>query len=147
MAQQYNQTSNKGEPDEQEPEVDLRERFPDVEQDARLQTSTSDLPPPPAFEAKPPRTRAATGERASDETLKFGRAGNIKSGDLRGMGAGYMIGVSLVTSILVGAGLGWLADKFLIRSATPWGLIIGFFVGVVSGFVTMIQTAQKLNKD
>ncbi|MBC8103758.1 MAG: AtpZ/AtpI family protein [Cytophagales bacterium] len=62
------------------------------------------------------------------------------------MGVASTIGFSLVGSIIVGTGLGLLADRYLLRSTTPWGLIFGFFAGVISGFVSLIRVTNRLNK-
>lgn len=141
MASDIQNQNNSGEDAERDA---LETRFPQIN-DARLRPG--ELPPVPQAQFSPPDTHAARGEKPKASTLRFGRAGSVESGELRSMGAGYMIGISLVTSIVVGTGLGWLLDRFLIRSATPWGLIFGFLLGTVSGFVQVIQIANRLNRD
>jgi F0F1-type ATP synthase assembly protein I len=70
------------------------------------------------------------------------------SGDMRSSGQALTIGTSLVASIIVGTGAGWLVDKYLLHSTgTPWGLVCGFMLGVASGFVNLIRVTNQLNKD
>ena len=47
-------------------------------------------------------------------------------------------------AIIVGALLGYGAD-YLLHSA-PWGLVIGFGLGFVTGVVNVVRTAQSFNK-
>ena len=47
-------------------------------------------------------------------------------------------------AIIVGALIGYGAD-YLLHSA-PWGLVIGFGLGFVTGVVNVVRTAQSFNK-
>lgn len=142
-----------------ENDEEIRARFARVEEQARLDAAPHDvLPPVPEvkFErpALPGAKSAAKGTSSGSEwgnssgpasgggTL-LGSAGNV-----RGFGLAMTIGTNLVASILVGTGLGWAADRYLLHSAgTPWGLIVGFMLGVASGFVSLVRTANRLNDD
>jgi F0F1-type ATP synthase assembly protein I len=63
------------------------------------------------------------------------------------MGIASTIGFSLVGSIVAGTVLGLLADRYLLHSTTtPWGLIIGFLAGVLSGFISLIRVTNRLNR-
>ena len=120
---------------------DLRARFPDPETDARLRT--------PRGEALPdvPEARYERPKPPPDPASQRGSGLSPLSPDLRGMGEASTIGIMLVASIAIGAGLGWLVDTFVLRSAgTPWGLIVGFLLGVASGFVNLVRVANRLNK-
>ena len=126
---------------EDEEESDLRSRFPDVEKDTRLRT--------PRGEALPgvPEAKYERPKPPPDPALRGGGISPL-SPDLRGMGEASTIGITLVASIAIGTGLGWLVDTFLLKSGgTPWGLIAGFFLGVASGFVNLVRVANRLNKD
>jgi F0F1-type ATP synthase assembly protein I len=127
---------------------DLASRFPDMEKDARLHIPI-DLPEPPKLNIERPNTRAARGELSdTDDSLRLGAYGTVQGRDLRGMGAASTIGLTLVLSIAVGAGLGFLVDKYLLGSpTTPYGLIVGFLLGVASGFVSLVRIANQLNRD
>jgi hypothetical protein len=134
-----------------EDDDDIASRFPNVETDTRLNAPT-DLPEPPKVTFQRPETRAARGEKpdpATDgDSVNLGRGGRIGGGEMRNAGMAATIGWSLAISIFVGAGLGYLVDRFLLGNPqTPWGLIIGFLVGTVSGFVNMVRLANQLNRD
>lgn len=120
----------------------LRARFPDPETDARLQTPRGEsLPEAPRVEFQRPTLPQA------DPLAKNPRLTSLMT-DLRGMGAASTIGITLVASIAIGTGLGWLADKLIGGgSGTPWGLIIGFLLGTASGFVNLVRVANRLNRD
>jgi F0F1-type ATP synthase assembly protein I len=127
---------------------DLADRFPDAEQDERLRPV--ELPEAPRVTFERPKTRAAQGEREEEgtEVVRFGKAGSLSGKDLRSAGIASTIGWGLVASIAGGALLGHLVDRYLLGNpATPWGLIVGFLLGVVSGFVNLIRVANRLNRD
>ena len=131
---------------------DIRARFANVEQ---ADTGTHiDLPPVPHVSYQRPPTpeerEAAAREKARESGARTFGGGVVgsASGDMKGSGQALTIGTGLVGSIVAGTFLGWLADKYLLHSgATPWGLIIGFFLGVVSGFINLVRVANRLNKD
>jgi len=135
---------------------DLRSRFPDPDNDERLHVpSAHELPPVPDVTFKRPNTQTARGEQAVSRVVTAGPAGTASGvgaggendGAYRNMGIASTIGFSLVISIGVGAGLGWLVDRFILHSgAMPWGLIIGFFAGVISGFTNLVRVANRLNR-
>lgn len=144
---------------EEAPEQSTREdddeniasRFPNVESDERLNVPI-DLPEPPKVNFQRPETRAARGEKpdpaAGEESIRVRRGGSISGGDMRNAGMAATIGWSLAISVFVGAGLGHLVDRFLLGNpTTPWGLIVGFLVGTVSGFVNMVRLANQLNQN
>lgn len=125
-----------------EGEDDLRARFPDVDTDERLRVARGAvLPEVPQIVFQRPTLPQI------DLAAKSAPLRNL-SGDLRGAGVASTIGLSLMVAILVGTGLGWLADTYLLhKPATPWGLITGFFVGTITGFINLIRTANRLNRD
>ncbi|MCE9536446.1 MAG: AtpZ/AtpI family protein, partial [Nitrospirae bacterium] len=49
-----------------------------------------------------------------------------------GLGQAVRIGTDLLASLIVGGGLGWVADTYLFGS-TPWGMVVGLVLGVVAG--------------
>jgi hypothetical protein len=127
---------------------DLADRFPDVERDERLQRV--DLPEAPRVTFERPATQAARGDRPpeGEESIRLGRAGRMSGKDLRSAGIASTIGWGLAGSIVAGTLLGHLVDRYLLGSpTTPWGLIVGFLLGVVSGFVNLVRAANRLNRD
>lgn len=127
-------------------EDDLRARFPDVETDERLRVPTgSALPAPPRMEISRP---APPNEKNKTSRVPFGalRGAELGEGDLRSLGEASTVGWTLALSVLIGAGLGYLADRFVLHSgATPWGLIVGFLLGTASGFVSLVRVTNRLN--
>jgi ATP synthase protein I len=50
----------------------------------------------------------------------------------------------VVGGVLVGGGAGWFLDGKL--HISPWGLIVGLFVGMGVGFYAMIQALESMKK-
>lgn len=138
-------------------EEDLLAHFPDPETDERLRTPrASDLPPVPEVAFTRPDTQTARGTKpktkrpaSSTSGQQVAGAGSAEdeAGEYRNMGIASTIGFSLVGSIIAGTVLGWLVDRYLLHSTgTPWGLVVGFLAGVLSGFISLIRVANRLNK-
>lgn len=51
------------------------------------------------------------------------------------------MGTDLLAALIVGGGLGWLADTYLLDS-TPWGMVIGLVLGVVAGIRNAYRAAN-----
>ena len=51
------------------------------------------------------------------------------------------IGLELVVSVFVGAGLGWVFDTWL--GTRPWGLIVFLFLGFAAGLVNVFRIALR----
>ena len=62
-----------------------------------------------------------------------------------GLGQAMRMGTDLLAAMVVGGGLGWLADSFLFQS-TPWGLVLGLCFGVAAGIRNAYRSAQHWNK-
>jgi len=152
-------------------EDDVRTRFAALQQRAEGEGEETtarrrfDLPEPPVLHFERPRARgsdapaAGTGERAERSGSSSGGAEEPKglltqaarrSQNIAGLGVASTIGISLVVSIAVGTGFGWLIDKYLLHTRPeqlPVGLILGFLLGVVSGFINLVRVANRLNQD
>jgi ATP synthase protein I len=50
----------------------------------------------------------------------------------------------VVGGVLVGGGAGWFIDGKL--HSSPWGLIVGLFLGMGVGFYAMIRGLSAMNK-
>jgi F0F1-type ATP synthase assembly protein I len=130
-------------------EDEIRARFAGL--DAAKPVPHDDLPPVPDVRIERPDTRTARGPEASAAARGDG-PGSVLAGmgtrGLRGSSMALTVGTTLVASIGMGVGLGWLADRYLLHSReTPWGLIVGFLVGVVYGFMNLIRVANRINSD
>ncbi len=62
-----------------------------------------------------------------------------------GLGQAVRMGTELLASLVVGGGLGWVADTYLFGSG-PWGLVIGLVVGVGAGIRNVMRVAQNWPK-
>ena len=64
-------------------------------------------------------------------------------------GSAFMVGTHIVGGIIAGLLLGYLFDHFF--KTEPWGLIVGFLIGVVAGFKNAYQemnrAVKKLEED
>lgn len=145
-------SDRRSEAPETEPADDLRARFPDPENDPRLKTPRgSDLPEVPKTEfTRPslPQVEPFRQGRGGSGRGGSGRGGVPSAADIRGAGLASAIGIQLFMSIGGGVGLGALVDKFALHGpTTPWGLITGFFLGAVAGFMNMMRLVNRLNRD
>jgi len=52
---------------------------------------------------------------------------------------GFRLSTELVGGVLVGAGLGWLLDRWL--GTTPWGLIVFLLLGFAAGVLNVMRAA------
>lgn len=69
------------------------------------------------------------------------RGGAPGTPDLRRAGALASIGTTMVACTVVGLAAGYWLDKWL--GTEPWLLLLFLMLGIVSGFVSMIQTALR----
>ncbi len=60
----------------------------------------------------------------------------------KGLAIAARIGVELVAALIVGGGLGYLADSYF--SSSPLGIIIGVFLGMSAGLLNVYRTASRL---
>ena len=54
------------------------------------------------------------------------------------------IGTDLLAALIIGGVLGWLGDSYLFAS-TPWGLVVGLFLGLAAGIRNAYRSAQNWN--
>lgn len=144
--------------DGQEAGENIAERFPDPETDERLNiTSSVSLPEAPQvnFERPVIRTVQLGKGLAEPEDFNKPKVGSLSyesaeeaAEGTRKTAIASTAGINLVAALLLGAGLGWAIDRFLLGSpATPWGMIGGILLGIVTGFVSLIRLAKQLQSD
>lgn len=56
-------------------------------------------------------------------------------------GQGTRLALELVSGVLVGAGLGYLLDRWL--GTKPWAMILFFMLGLVAGFMNLLRAVNR----
>ena len=59
--------------------------------------------------------------------------------DPSAMARGFRLSTELVAGVLVGAGIGWLLDRWL--GISPWGVIVFLLLGFVAGVLNVMRAA------
>lgn len=62
-----------------------------------------------------------------------------------GLGQAVRIGTELLAALIVGGGVGWATDTYLLGT-TPWGLVIGLMLGAAAGVRNAYRMAQRWPK-
>jgi ATP synthase protein I len=96
---------------------------------------------------KPDEPNAGAPKRF-DERLAAAEAAQARaqSGDAqRAMAQGYRFLGEVVGGVLMGAGLGWLLDRF--AGTAPWGLIGGLLIGTGFSIFVAVRSASRMTKD
>ncbi len=63
----------------------------------------------------------------------------------RAMAQGYRFLAEVVGGVLMGAGLGWLIDRF--TGTDPWGLVLGLLIGTGVSIFAAVRSASRMTKD
>ncbi len=56
-----------------------------------------------------------------------------------GYARGFRLSSELVAGVVVGAGIGWLIDRWL--GISPWGLVVFLLLGFVAGVLNVMRSA------
>jgi len=91
----------------------------------------------PTAEAKSLDQRLAAAEAA--------QARQASTDSHRAMAQGYRFVGEVVGGVLMGAGLGWLSDRFI--TPAPLGLVFGLLLGAGFSIFVAVRTAAKAQKD
>lgn len=94
---------------------------------------------PPSFEDLDTRLRAARAREHEDS----GR-GPASRAQPSGMGLGMRIGVELVTSVLVGTGIGWALDAWL--KTAPWLMVVFLLLGGAAGVMNVYRLMRGMDE-
>jgi ATP synthase protein I len=83
------------------------------------------------------------GEGLGQARDRTGRPSNGRGGEratnASGYAKGFRLSSELVAGVVVGAGLGWLLDRFL--GIAPWGLIVFVLLGFAAGVLNVMRAA------
>jgi len=55
------------------------------------------------------------------------------------MARGFRLSTELVAGVLIGAGIGWVLDKWL--GISPWGMIVFLLLGFAAGVLNVMRAA------
>ena len=66
-------------------------------------------------------------------------AGEDRATTASGYAKGFRLSSELVAGVAVGAGLGWLIDRWL--GVAPWGLIVFLLLGFAAGVLNVMRSA------
>ena len=66
-------------------------------------------------------------------------AGDDRATTASGYAKGFRLSSELVAGVVVGAGLGWLIDRWL--GIAPWGLIVFLLLGFAAGVLNVMRSA------
>ena len=67
---------------------------------------------------------------------------NSTAETMRSFGTLGSVGFSFVISIVLGAGLGLLVDRWI--GWGHWGFFLGFFLGLAAGVVTVVRASKSI---
>ena len=73
------------------------------------------------------------------------KGGRPNTPDLAGAGRAWAVALDFVFTIIAGAGLGWLADRW--RGSLPLWTMVGLVAGFVTAFIRIIRTTQRQERE
>jgi ATP synthase protein I len=62
-----------------------------------------------------------------------------------GLGQAVRIGTELLAALVVGGGLGWAVDTYVLESS-PWLMVLGLVLGAAAGVRNAYRMAQRWPK-
>ena len=66
-------------------------------------------------------------------------SGAQRAATASGYARGFRLSSELVAGVVVGAGIGWLIDRWL--GVSPWGLIVFLLLGFAAGVLNVMRSA------
>ena len=73
------------------------------------------------------------------------RFGESQGSTIRTVGALSAVGLSFVLAVVMGAGAGYVVDRWL--GSSPWGFLLFFFLGVAAGVLNVIRVSTAYLRD
>jgi ATP synthase protein I len=75
------------------------------------------------------------------ETSRVVPRPQTRAGPTSGLGLALRVGVDMVAGVVVGAGMGYLLDRWL--GTSPWRLVVFFFLGAAGGGLNAYRTVTR----
>jgi ATP synthase protein I len=94
---------------------------------------------PPDDEAALSARLQRLGDRLTQVNRPSGPSNSPRHHDASAFARGFRLSTELVAGVLVGAGLGWLIDRWL--GISPWGLIVFLLLGFAAGVLNVMRAA------
>ena len=94
---------------------------------------------PPDDEAALSARLQRLGKRLNDVSRPSENVSGPRHTDASAFARGFRLSTELVAGVLVGAGLGWLFDRWL--GISPWGLIVFLLLGFAAGVLHVMRAA------
>ena len=92
-----------------------------------------------ALSARLQRLGEGLGQARERQASPAEGAGRDRATTASGYARGFRLSSELVAGVLVGAGLGWLIDRWL--GTSPWGLIVLLLLGFAAGVLNVMRAA------
>jgi len=73
------------------------------------------------------------------------RFGESQGRTVRTVGTLSAVGLSFVLAVIMGAGAGYVVDRWL--GSSPWGFLLFFFLGVAAGILNVIRVSNAYLRD
>ncbi len=65
-------------------------------------------------------------------------------GEMTGMGRAMRLGTEFIAAVLVGAGAGYLLDRWL--NTAPWLMLVMLLIGFAAGVLNVVRAAESMNR-
>jgi ATP synthase protein I len=92
-----------------------------------------------ALSARLQRLSEGLGKAQQERAGRIRSSGEDRATTASGYAKGFRLSSELVAGVVIGAGLGWLIDRWL--GISPWGLIVFLLFGFAAGVLNVIRSA------
>jgi ATP synthase protein I len=92
-----------------------------------------------ALSARLQRLNESLGQTHNSAGRPSDSAGADRAATASGYAKGFRLSSELVAGVVVGAGIGWLVDRWL--GISPWGLIVFLLLGFAAGVLNVMRSA------
>jgi ATP synthase protein I len=92
-----------------------------------------------ALSARLQRLNEGLGQARNPAGHPSDSSGAQRAATASGYAKGFRLSSELVAGVVVGAGIGWLIDRWL--GVSPWGLIVFLLLGFAAGVLNVMRSA------